>query len=177
MNQILMRDLLMKRGAEFSVDGEYRQVLCRRWDRDLASLVFILLNPSTADAYRDDATVRVCVGRAIRMGYGGIRVVNLFTRRATHPHELKLERDPVGAGADGAILREIQAAPMIIAGWGDMGTWMNRAREVTHLLCYDMGITLHALGVTAAGNPRHPLRMSYSVEPAIFMAGRPRLGR
>ena len=55
-----------------------------------------MLNPSTADGETDDATIRVCRGRALRMGYGGIIVVNLFAYRATSPDNMECAADPFG---------------------------------------------------------------------------------
>jgi len=76
-------------GAYFSADHVYRYVLWRRWDRQREPLVWVMLNPSTADDCRDDPTITRCRGFARNWGYGGITVVNLFALRATRPEALR----------------------------------------------------------------------------------------
>jgi hypothetical protein len=76
----------MLREAEISEDGKYRYALMRMWD-DKPLMMFCMLNPSTADATKDDPTIRRCIGFAKDRGYGGIYVVNLMAYRATDPAE------------------------------------------------------------------------------------------
>ena len=167
------RDLFIERGAELSPCGRYRTLLWRRWDKSKPRLVFIMLNPSTADAEVDDATIRLCMGRARRMGCGGIRVANLFTLRATDPRQLKVARDPVGPGADQALVSSIVGLPrMVIAAWGDGGAYLGREAEALSILCWDYAVPLYCLGLTNAGHPKHPLRIPYSVEPVLWKAPR-----
>ena len=83
--------------AVLSTDQARRYLLTRRWD-DGPLMAWVMLNPSTADARTDDATITRCVRRARSMGtFGGIAVVNLFSLRATDPRELRACPDPVGA--------------------------------------------------------------------------------
>src|SRR5690349_21188818 len=90
------------------IEGAYRYRLDRWWDRALPPLIYIMLNPSTADAERDDATIRVCMGRAKNEGCGGIVVVNLFAYRATKPEDMKRAADPVGPNNDWYILSALE---------------------------------------------------------------------
>ncbi|TMF61888.1 MAG: DUF1643 domain-containing protein, partial [Chloroflexi bacterium] len=69
------------RGATFSADRRYRYRLWRRWDGARPVVAFVMLNPSTADARRDDPTIRRCIGFAKSWGFGGVEVVNLFAYR------------------------------------------------------------------------------------------------
>jgi len=46
------------------MQGDYRYSLTRTWDPALEPLVFILLNPSTADETANDPTVTRCIGHA-----------------------------------------------------------------------------------------------------------------
>ena len=75
----------MMKGAVISDCKRYRYRLWRIWNGSQSRLVFVMLNPSTADGEQDDPTIRKCVGFAERLGYGGIEVVNLFAWRATDP--------------------------------------------------------------------------------------------
>ena len=68
----------MRGGATFSADRRYRYRLWREWDRSRAVVAFVMLNPSTADASRDDPTIRRCIGFARAWGFGGVEVANLF---------------------------------------------------------------------------------------------------
>jgi hypothetical protein len=107
----------MRRNAMLSDDGKYRFALTREWDADKPTLVFVMLNPSTADAYTDDATIRTCIALAKRWGYGGLCVVNLYALRATDPAALLAAADPVGKNNDIAISAAASGRDVIVA-WG-----------------------------------------------------------
>ena len=89
-------DLFNDSGAVISRCSQYRYDLWRIWDRDSPIMVFVMLNPSTADAGADDPTLRRCIGFARRHGFGGIRVRNVFALRATDSGELSQHPDPCG---------------------------------------------------------------------------------
>lgn len=113
-----------------------------------------MLNPSTADARRDDPTVRRCIGFARDWGYGGIEVVNIFALRATDPRELRSARDPIGPRNDAFILRAAAGSPVVVA-WGIHGALGDRG--VLALKLFGARSRLLALGRTRSGAPRHPL--------------------
>jgi hypothetical protein len=151
--------------AIFSACGNYRYRLERRWD-DHALLGWVMLNPSTADAERDDPTIRRCVGFAKQMGFSGIVVCNLFAWRATNPKELELVPHPVGDANDGHLLLLAKECSTVIAGWGGHGRLLFRDRAVMKLMP-----NLQALGLTKTGCPRHPLYLPYSshVRPLVHL--------
>jgi len=70
----------------------YRYMLIREWDENLPRTDFIMLNPSTADEYEDDATIRKCISYAKSWGCGSVRVMNLFAIRATNPKYIYIIR-------------------------------------------------------------------------------------
>lgn len=86
--------------ADFSPDLSYRYRLTRTWDQCLVCnrppAVFVMLNPSTADASLDDPTIRRCVGFAKAWGCPGLTVVNLYALRSADPKALWSHPDPVG---------------------------------------------------------------------------------
>lgn len=91
--------LMGMKTALLSSCGKYRYVLKRKTKcplRWVKKCVFIMLNPSIADANIDDPTVRRCVSFAEREGCTDLSVVNLFALRSTDPDELLNEADPQG---------------------------------------------------------------------------------
>src|SRR5438309_1272265 len=85
----------LRRAALFDPTGRYRYTLTRVWDPALEPVVFVMLNPSTADASRDDPTIRRCINLARAWGFGSMHALNLFAFRATRPADLRAAPDPV----------------------------------------------------------------------------------
>jgi hypothetical protein len=86
----------MKKYAFIDLTGKYRYTLSRVWNGNLGRVVFILLNPSTADAFKDDPTVKKCISFAKHWNFGSLEIVNLFAYRSTDAKYLKNISDPVG---------------------------------------------------------------------------------
>ncbi len=143
---------MIESSAEFSTCGRYRYVLTRIWRERRPIVLFIGLNPSTADAKRDDPTIRRCIGFARRWRCGGVAIVNLFAYRATDPRDLFRVADPVGSYNDAAILAASGRADQIIAAWGRHGRYLGRDAAVLNLLD-----RADCLGRNRDGSPRHPL--------------------
>jgi len=116
----------------------------------------VMLNPSTADAERDDPTIRRCIALAVREGFGGVEILNLFAFRATVPADLKAAADPVGPDNDRHLRDLFARHGTIVAAWGMHGMLRGRAEEIARMAA-DRGVTLTCLGRTAQGQPRHPL--------------------
>lgn len=144
--------------AVISPCGTYRYVLKRRIDqaiRWVKPCLFIMLNPSTADAELDDPTIRRCIGFAKSWGCTELTVVNLFAYRATNPKELETAEDPEGDSNDGYIEEQIakhKDIGVIVAAWGSNKFAKRRAEYVTN----HFG-PFKALGRTKDGSPKHPL--------------------
>ncbi|GAC1649305.1 MAG: DUF1643 domain-containing protein [Candidatus Dormibacteraceae bacterium] len=144
--------------AHFSSDGRYRYWLTRAW-APLPWLNFICLNPSTADAKTDDATVRKLRAFAQRWGFGGFCLTNLFAYRSTDPRRLRAASDPIGPDNDRWILNVASQASTIVLAWGAV---RQRERAVRVLKLLDSirvpsAVGLYCLSVTKAGQPGHPL--------------------
>lgn len=156
---------LVNNQTVFSECRQYRYTLWREWHQAPAGYVlFICLNPSTADETHDDPTVRRCVDFARRWGYGRLCVANLFAYRATHPQRLREVQFPVGRDNDGWLKHLSAKADTVVAAWGVHGTLAGRDREVVKLV----GKQLFCLGVTKGGQPRHPLYLRRTVMPRIW---------
>ena len=153
--------------ANISDCGRYRYNLTRMWDSQLPRVLFVMLNPSTADAYQDDPTIRKCIGFAKRWGCGSIEVVNLFAWRATDPRDLKVARDftydIVGPENMAAWESAKGRCDYIIAAWG-----ANKlAKEQEDLFASTFG-EVECLGFTNDKQPRHPLMLAYATEREVF---------
>jgi len=97
----------------FSSCRMYRYVLWRRWNSsDPKYVMFIGLNPSTADEVNDDPTVRRFVGYAKQWGYNAVCVTNLFAYRATRPAQLKAQPEPIGSENDTWLVQLASAADL-----------------------------------------------------------------
>jgi hypothetical protein len=155
------------RGAVLSEDGLYRYRLWRIWNEAASPLVFVMLNPSTANGQVDDPTIRKCVGFAQRLSAGGIVVVNLFAWRATDPKELLGAADPVGAENDGHIRSVLSNGGIPIAAWGvPHRTHCQRAAVVLKMLAEADGAReVRALRWTKDAHPAHPLYLPYTATP------------
>lgn len=142
----------MIRDAIIDATGQYRYSLCRCWEPTLPGVCWVMLNPSTADATQDDPTIRRCISFARGWGYGSLEVVNLFAYRAPLPADLRCARDPVGPENDQYLVGASARADLVIAAWGANGGLLSRDRKALPLLG-----SLHCLGTTRSGFPRHPL--------------------
>jgi len=152
-------------GAVISECGRYRYRLWRIWDDLAPVMVWVMLNPSTADGLTDDPTIRKCVGFAKSQRHGGIIVVNLFAWRATDKRELTKVTDPVGPENDEHIKWAVRAPILatVVAGWGSTA-WHhrigNRARTVNLLVRAQR--PLHCFRRSKTFDPWHPLYLPYS---------------
>lgn len=156
----------MRKGAVIDLIGSYRYSLWREWDINAPRVVFVMLNPSRADATTDDPTLRRCISFAQSWGYGSLEVVNLFAYRSSKPTELKKVTDPVGSENDRYLEKAVKSADKIIVAWGNNGILKNRCKEVLDwLTSLD---TLYCLGITQRGCPRHPLYVKSSTKPVFY---------
>lgn len=161
----------MIKGAIIDETGKYRYSLWRIWDEAKPLVVFVMLNPSTADAEEDDPTIRRCMNYARDWGCGGIEVVNLFAYRATDPKELAKVADPVGPLNQKHILQALQDAGekgIIIAAWGAAGIGLNRTRAIANYL--KLVPEIQCLAVTKYGHPKHPLYLRADLKPRRWPA-------
>jgi hypothetical protein len=160
--------------ALFSMDGKFRYVLERTLlphvDR---RCLFVMLNPSTADAKMDDPTIRRCRRFALDNGFGIMTVVNLFAYRATDPLVLTATSqyfDVIGEDNNKHISAMAEQSNLIIAAWGTRGKFLQRDKEVLALLSqYD----IYCVGKNKDGSPKHPLYIKNGIEPEFYMGSLP----
>jgi hypothetical protein len=161
----------MTRATVFSEDRVYRYQLWRQQFHALHYVLFIGLNPSTADETKDDPTIRRCVGFTNSWGYGALCMANLFAFRATNPKVMMASKDPIGVDNDEFIKQLAEEAALIICAWGNGGNYKGRAREVIGLLNPVLPKVM-VLGVNADGSPKHPLYLKSDCKPIRFDTAR-----
>ena len=147
-------------------------MLERELPQGSGTLNFIMLNPSTADAVRDDPTIRRCIGFARAWGYRRLVVTNIFALRATLPSALRVASNPVGPRNDRYVLRAARAADRVVCAWGVHGALGNREATVLALL---RELPLQHLGLTRGGYPRHPLYVAGATVPTPYEKRAPQL--
>jgi hypothetical protein len=151
------------RAAVISNGGKYRYTLSRWWHQPGFSsgmVLWIMLNPSTADGSVDDNTIRRCIGFSKLWHYEALTVVNLYAYRATKP----ADKDIIGPKNDKWIRKEAYHAQRIILAWGANADF-KRSRVVAEELLSARRRRLYTLGYTTAGHPLHPLRVRSDTEP------------
>lgn len=149
---------------------DYRYRLWRTVNpyRTAKTLLFVMLNPSVADQFHDDPTIRRCTGFARSWGFDHFYVGNLFAMRATDPKVLRKTGDPVGELNDNSLLAMAAMAQQIVCAWGDKGWFQGRDEKVKHLLrdydLFQIGPTRTKVG----DRPRHPLYLSKALKPVLW---------
>lgn len=150
--------------AVISDCGRYRYRLEREGPGEGRTVV-IMVNPSTADAEQDDATIRKLSGFGARNGWGRIIVGNLFAYRATDVRELATANDPIGPENDRHLRAMMMRTERLIFAWGQNAKvpkmlrdrWRTVHQRVPHWL------EPHCLGVGKDGHPYHPLMLAYDI--------------
>lgn len=137
-----------------TIEGKHRYDLTRAWGAG-PPICWVMLNPSTADGLQDDPTIWNIMCRSLRWGFGSLVVVNVYSFRSSSPAEMKKWRrtwdDSRWENRDRAEVH-IKRCEMTIAAWG--------AHALNEDVGYLLGMeppTLHCLGTTIDGAPKHPL--------------------
>ena len=157
-----MKNLLLS-NAKFSNDRIYRYALWRIWDNQLPKVLFIGLNPSTADEINNDPTIRRCMKFTYDWGYGGYLMGNIFAYRSTDPKKLKIVKEPIGIDNNYWLKKLHKEASLTIGAWGNHGKFLNRGKEIIDLID-----NLFCLKITKEGQPSHPLYLSSKLKPFTF---------
>jgi len=149
-----LQESTIKRYALLSKDKKYRYSLKRIWDNDKPIVFFIMLNPSLADNYQDDPTIRRLIKFAKLYGYGGFYVGNLFSYITPYPSEL-LDKDLMFSKKN---IHEIKKMTGLIKdvvyGWGNSfeePEWLKQI--ISNPKCF---------GKNKNKTPKHPLYLSYN---------------
>lgn len=158
-----------EKGAILSKCKRYRYVLWRIWDETTPKVMFVMLNPSTADGAQDDPTIRRCIGFAKSWGYGGMYVCNLLAYRATDPKELLKADNPFGEYNIWHIRRLIDEIERVVCAWGNEPIVKRLYGGVSpYKLLGFARSKLSYLELSKNGIPKHPLYLKKNIQPTFF---------
>jgi hypothetical protein len=159
--------------ALISPDGLYRYWLTREWgDAGAGRLLWVMLNPSTADAMKNDPTILRCIAFARAWGFASLEVVNLYALRSSTPKALDEAADPYGPALRSYVIEALERCRMIVCAWGAS----ERAKEAVpamEAVLRASGRPLVCLGRSSDGSPKHPLargehRVPNDQKPILF---------
>ena len=171
----------MERHACFSSCGCFRITLTRSGlngflgNKPERTIIFVMLNPSTANSDEDDPTIRRCISFALDTGHDNLVVVNLFPIISPYPEVLENYAENYGNESllnnDYWMRVELiqKDVDMVVCAWGGFPVAGNRAAAVLDLI-KGAGHTPMCLGITKAGAPRHPLYIKRGTVPVLYQA-------
>lgn len=124
-----------------------------------------MVNPSTADASKNDQTIRKLMGFGKRFRWREITVVNKFAYRATDVNNLRIAVDPIGPSNDAHILEAMFKSDIIIVAWGSLAKLPPELRDRWRSIvgvATTLNKALYCLGTCDDGHPKHPVMIGYS---------------
>lgn len=160
---------MLHRHAIISKCEHYRYSLLRIWDAKLRRLCLIMLNPSTADGYIDDPTIKACYAFATSWGFGSFEIGNLFAYRTKSPAVLKTltHQIAIGPATNAHLILMTKSADQVVLAWGRHGALHGRDKEVLALI-RRQGIEPLFLARPEADYPQHPLYLPRDLEPRPY---------
>jgi len=167
--------------ASFSPDGVYRYTLGGDIGSDgpllaltavVKYILWIMLNPSTADANEDDQTISTIVRFSERWGYTRLMVGNLYAFRTKHPTIMwaaqKAGTDIVGPENDDQIAAMVKlvrnTGGRVMVAWGKHGK-PERVRKIL-----EIAGEVYCLKTNEDGSPIHPLYQPADLTPVLWRA-------
>jgi hypothetical protein len=153
------------KGADFSEDGLYRYSLWRVWDESKPLAMFIGLNPSQANAEKDDNTIKRVRAIATNLGYGGIYMCNCFSYISTNPKFLQAET--IEAMMKNAEVLKLVASRCkdVFFAWGNFKVVSKSGIDKKLLEAFP---NAKALFINQNGSPKHPLFCRTNIQPVSF---------
>lgn len=152
-------------GADFSECGKYRFSLWRIWDESKPLIMFIGLNPSTANQTSDDPTIRRVKRFAMDWGYGGVYMMNLFPFVTAYPSELPPADNEFTAVNIKNIAEISDRCDKVIFAWGNFKEATATGNYVSKMFP-DKG---YVLQINKNGSPKHPLYVAANIVPCKYL--------
>lgn len=152
--------------AILSPCGLYRYRLERTVGMTGPVFAFFGINPSTADATEDDATVRKWIGFTKTWGGSRFIVGNVSPYRSTDVRQLANVTPWLHIERDNWVHLEaiVKAADVLVPCWGDRGKVprvMHNSIDRLRDWLLTTGKPVKHLGLTKSGDPKHPLMLGY----------------
>jgi hypothetical protein len=155
----LLSAFAVESGAKFSDCRKYRFVLYRIWDKSKPMIMFVGLNPSTANETKDDATIRRVKSMANSWGYGGVYMLNCFPFISTNPDDLKvcdkLEENDLWLYTISLKCKEV------VFAWGNFDIVVEKSRDIALTQLFP---NAKCLIKNKNGSPRHPLYVPSTIQ-------------
>ena len=131
--------------------------------RSTAVALWVLSNPSTADAETDDHTIRRVIGFTTLWGLSRAEILNRHAYCTAYPAELKAAMrrgvDVAGPENDRYFAEALERKPaVVVAAWGALETFAPIPPPIDAPWREQR---MHVLGLNLNGTPKHPLRVSY----------------
>lgn len=156
-------DLFNENGAIFSNCREYRYALWRIWDKSKPYVMFIGLNPSTANEITDDPTIKRVQRFAHEWGFGGVYMLNCFPYISTNPTDLQdISPDRLN---DEHLFNCSQLCNMVVFAWGSFDVVKDKGRDKELMIMFPDAM---ALIINRDGSPRHPLYVPTRTRPIHY---------
>lgn len=152
----------LHQSAVISDCEQYRYSLTRVIYGGARNVLFVGLNPSTADATLDDPTIRRCVGFAKLWGFNRLLMGNIYAFRSTDPKGLLTAENPVGPKNRDELSNMIDVSELVIAAWAS-NPLTAAAKEIADFILSQEKVK--CLGQNKNGSPKHPLYLAKSTEP------------
>jgi hypothetical protein len=140
-------------GAEFSECRKYRYALWRIWDTEKPLVMFVGLNPSTANEKDNDPTIKSVERISRNNGYGGFYMMNCFSFVSTNPADLQLESN--NWINDFWLKKVASDCKTIVFAWGNFDVVVKSGRYFELLDMF--GEEAMTLKQNKNGSPKHPL--------------------
>lgn len=154
-------------GASFSEDRNYRYALWRIWDESKPLVMFIGLNPSTANETDNDPTIKSVCRIAKNNGYGGVYMMNCFSLVSTDPKRLQEVYDCLHEEEDVENMRRLlevsRLCQDVVFAWGNFEIVKQRAKSIAGYFK-----DAKALAINKNGSPKHPLYCKSDIQPVSF---------
>lgn len=150
---------------------QYRHILGRRVSAGNSVVVWGMLNPSIADAVKNDPTVTRVIGFTRDMGKSIALVVNVSDYIATQPIDLVDAGAPVSSLWAPFIMAAVQRADLVICGWGANGRALPMSvADFLRIVRTNFVGPLHCLRLTKkTKQPEHPLMLPAALRPVVYL--------
>lgn len=153
--------------AVISLCGQYRHCLTRDVGPGRLVAAFFGVNPSYANAEKDDPTAKKWIGFSVRNDIGRFLAGNPFDYVATDVRKLATCAQPISPENARYIDWIIEQADVLIPCWGDRNKVPRGLRHHLDALrdrLFASKKPVKVFGFTKSGDPMHPLMLGYDTK-------------